>query len=193
MPRPSRLTRRFSYHPDSFTTASRHAPSPLVVTCSWLTVSVSSGTMCRRRISYGSSPRSCAILSRCTSSAKRGCGVPCPRFGPHGGLFVNTRSPRKRYAGTSYVAVWRGDHADVRARHAQHFFQRAVHVVRRLRRRPERQFAVRPEIGDGRVLFHWQVRVAFIVEGILAHVLGLCKAAVHVAEFQRDLLVHVTV
>jgi hypothetical protein len=36
-----------------------------------------------------------AILSSCTSSAKRGCGVPWPRFGPHGALFVKKRAPRK--------------------------------------------------------------------------------------------------
>jgi hypothetical protein len=32
-----------------------------------------------------------AILSSWTSCPNAGCGVPCPRFGPHGGLFVNIR------------------------------------------------------------------------------------------------------
>ena len=40
--------------------------------------------------------RCSAILSSCTSWPNRDCGVPWPRFGPHGGLLVKTRQPRKR-------------------------------------------------------------------------------------------------
>ena len=45
-------------------------------------------------------PSFSAILSSWTSWPKRGCGVPCPRFGPHGGLFVNVRHASNRSAGS---------------------------------------------------------------------------------------------
>ena len=56
---------------------------------------------CRIRCRYasGSRPRSVAILSSWASNAKRGWVVPWPRFGPHGGLFVYTRTPSNLYAG----------------------------------------------------------------------------------------------
>src|SRR5207247_8791381 len=69
-----------------------HSPSPIVVTVRWFAVLVNGSTRMRRRMSAGSSPSCSAALSSCTSRAKRGCGVPCPRLGPHGGLLVNTRA-----------------------------------------------------------------------------------------------------
>ena len=51
---------------------------------------------CRAAARRDRSSRRSAILSSCTSWPKRDCGVPWPRFGPHGGLLVKTRQPRKR-------------------------------------------------------------------------------------------------
>jgi hypothetical protein len=61
-----------------------------------LTVVVFSPWKFFRRISIGSIPSFSASWSSCTSNAKRGWTLPCPRFGPHGGLFVNTRVLSKR-------------------------------------------------------------------------------------------------
>src|SRR5216117_3352351 len=66
---------------------------PIVPMRSQLAVSELGGTRCLRRSSAGSMPSCSAILSRWTSRAKRGCGVPWPRLGPQGGLFVNARAP----------------------------------------------------------------------------------------------------
>src|SRR2546422_8557713 len=93
MPLPSGSLRNFSFQPEPVTTFSMHAPRPIVPMRSQLAVSELGGTRCLSRSSAGSIPSCSAILSRWTSSAKRGCGVPCPRFGPHGGLLVNALAP----------------------------------------------------------------------------------------------------
>jgi hypothetical protein len=77
-------------------TASRHCRKPLEVTRSSLTVRVISPMKLRRRSSIGSMPSRSASLSSVTSKAKRGCTLPCPRFGPHAGLLVKTRVLSKR-------------------------------------------------------------------------------------------------
>ena len=61
-----------------------------------------------RRSAIGSIERERAILSSVTSKAKRGCTLPCPRFGPHGGLLVEYRVERKRYvsAKAGNVSSW---------------------------------------------------------------------------------------
>ena len=59
-----------------------------------------------------------------------------------------------------------------------------MQVVRRLRRRPDRQLAVLVEVREGRVLLHRQVRVALEEDGVLAHVLGALEAVLHVAELE---------
>src|SRR5919199_5650401 len=92
-------------YPDASTTLSMHSPKPQVVIVRWFTVLLKLSTTNFLRYSAGSRSRSWAILSRWTSSAKRGWGVPCPRLGPHGGLLVKTRSPSNLYAGTFYVTV----------------------------------------------------------------------------------------
>ena len=94
-----------SAHPLARTTVSMQGPSPIEPIRIQFAVMLFAGWSMRRRMAAGSSWRCSAILSSCTSTAKRGCGVPCPRLGPQGGLFVKARSPRKRYAGISYVTV----------------------------------------------------------------------------------------
>ena len=85
----------------------------------------------------------------------------------------------------------RRDHADVRAGHVQDLREQAVHVVRRLRGRPQGQLAVRAPVGDGGVLLHRQVRVALEVEDVLAHEVGARERGVDITELQRDVLVDV--
>ena len=86
---------------------SRHSPRPIVVMRRSLIVREFAGCRIRLRYSSGSRLRSWAILSSWASNANRGWVVPCPRFGPHGGLFVYTRTPSNLYAGTRYVTVSR--------------------------------------------------------------------------------------
>jgi hypothetical protein len=50
----------------------------------------------RRRNSIGSMFSRSDSLSSWTSNPNRGCTEPCPRFGPHGGLFVYTRVESNR-------------------------------------------------------------------------------------------------
>jgi hypothetical protein len=57
----------------------------------------------------------------------------------------------------------------VRRRHVEDLGEEPVHVVRRLRRGPERELAVGGPVGDGGVLLHGQMRVALEVENVLAH------------------------
>ena len=51
-----------------------------------------------------------------------------------------------------------------------------MHVVRRLRRGPERQLSVRPAVGDRGVLLERQVRVALVEEEVLVDAVGAGKA-----------------
>src|SRR5215213_2981309 len=89
------------------------------------------------------------------------------------------------------AAVGRGDDAYVRGGHPQSLRERAVYVVRRLGRRPERELFVGVVVRDGRVLLHRQVRVALVEEYVFAHDIGLAEALVHVAELKVDVLVYV--
>ncbi len=95
-PLPVGSLRNFAFHSEPATTFSMHAPRPIEPTRSQLAVTELAGWRCRSRSSAGSIDSSSAILSRCTSSANRGCGVPWPRFGPQGGLLVNARAPWNR-------------------------------------------------------------------------------------------------
>ncbi len=61
---------------------------PFEVTRIPLSVRAFGATRLRRRSSIGSIPRRSEILSSETSNAKRGCTLPWPRLGPHGGLLV---------------------------------------------------------------------------------------------------------
>ena len=101
MPRPSGSLRNFSRHPSD---RRRAGCTRRARWCrcagNWRSRYPPARSMPSRR-SAGSFCRPSAILSSCTSCPKRDCGVPCPRFGPHGGLLVNTRQPRKRYRGMS--------------------------------------------------------------------------------------------
>ena len=60
-----------------------------------------------------------------------------------------------------------------------------MHIVWRLGGTPERQFIVRVEVSNGRVLFHGQVSIAFIEKGVLANQIGFGKSFVDLAKLQR--------
>ena len=89
------------------------------------------------------------------------------------------------------AAVGRRDDADLRGRHLEHLRERAVHVVRRLRRGPERQLSVGAEVGDRRVLLERQVRVALVEEEVLVDAVGAREPLLRVAELHRHELVDV--
>jgi hypothetical protein len=93
-PRPRPSLRNRDRQPDASTTACTHCTSPIVRTLSQLAVRLSGGTAFWIRQSAGSMPSFSQILSIWTSRPNRGCGVPWPRLGPHGGLLVNVRQPR---------------------------------------------------------------------------------------------------
>ena len=88
-------------------------------------------------------------------------------------------------------AVGRGDHADAAHRQLENLAQRAMHVMGRLRRGPERQLAVGRDLGQRRVLLHRKMGVAFEERGVLAHVRGGANRLVGIAELERHRLVHV--
>ena len=83
------------------------------------------------------------------------------------------------------------DHADVRGRDVEDLREEPMDVMRRLRRRPQRQLAVRRPVRDRGVLLHRQVRVAFEIEDVFAHEVRLRERRLHVAELERDVLVDV--
>ena len=85
----------------------------------------------------------------------------------------------------------RGHHPDVGLRHVEDLGEEPVHVVRRLRRRPERQLAVGAPLGHRRVLLHRQVGVALEEEHVLPDQVGRGEGRLHVAELERHRLVHV--
>ena len=89
------------------------------------------------------------------------------------------------------AADGRRHHPDVRLRHVEDLAEQAVHVVRRLGRRPERQLAVRAPLRHGRVLLHGQVRVALEEEDVLADQVRAGERRLDVAELQRHGLVDV--
>ena len=84
-----------------------------------------------------------------------------------------------------------GDHADVRRRHLKDLRQGPVHIVRRLRARPDRDLAVGIDHADGGVLLHREVRAAFVIEGVLEDPVRLAESTLDVAELERDFLVDV--
>src|SRR3954466_16053432 len=90
-PLPFGSLRCLSFHPDISRTLRMHSSRPMVPTFSQLAVNELALTRFFSLNSAGSMFSFSAILSSCTSWPKRGCGVPCPRLGPHAGLLVNTR------------------------------------------------------------------------------------------------------
>src|SRR5439155_1159916 len=93
MPWPKGSLPNFFFHPARSATRSMHSRSPVLLTRKPFTVTLLGSTNCFKRKSMGSMPSFSAISSSWISIAKRGCGVPWPRFGPQAGLFVKTRSP----------------------------------------------------------------------------------------------------
>ena len=89
-------------------------------------------------------------------------------------------------------AVWRSDHPNVTGGHLEHFGERAMHVVWRLCRAPQRQLFVGVKVGDCRVLLEWQVGVAFVKENVFSNEIGFGKSFFDIAEFQRDFFVNVS-
>ena len=84
-----------------------------------------------------------------------------------------------------------GDHADVRRRDVEDLCEQAVHVVRRLRRGPERELSVRRPVRDRGVLLQRQVGIAFEEEDVFADEGRRRKGGFHVAELERHVLVDV--
>ena len=89
------------------------------------------------------------------------------------------------------AAVRRRDDANVAGRHLQNFRERAMNVVRSLRRTPKRQLFIGIEVGNRRMLLHRQVRVAFVEESVFANQIGFRKTFFNVAELKRDFLVNI--
>ncbi len=78
----------------------------------------------------------------------------------------------------------------MRLRQAQYFAQLAVNIVRRLRRRPEREFATNrvtrigfPACNAG-VRLDWRVIVALVEKPVLAHVVGCSKTCINFAKLK---------
>ena len=92
-PCPAGSFRCFAFHSERSTTRRMHSASPIVPMRNQLAVSEFGLATIFSRSSAGSRPSFSAILSSWTSWPNRGCGVPCPRLGPHGGLLVKTRAP----------------------------------------------------------------------------------------------------
>jgi len=88
-------------------------------------------------------------------------------------------------------AVRRRDDANPCGRQLQHLGERAVHVVRRLRRRPQRQLAVGRPHRHRRVLLHRQVGVAFEEKQIFAHQIPVSDPGLGIAELEIDQLVEI--
>ena len=88
-------------------------------------------------------------------------------------------------------AIWCGNHANVTGRKLKNLRQRAMHVVRSLRRTPQRQLLIGIKVSHRRMLLHRQMSVAFVEESVFANQIGFGKAFVNVAEFKRDFLVNV--
>ena len=89
------------------------------------------------------------------------------------------------------AAVRRRDDADVRRGHGERLGQRAMDVMRRLRARPQDELPVGVLRRDRGVLLDRQMRVAFVEEGVLEHVIGRRQRGLHIAEAERDELVDV--
>ncbi len=89
------------------------------------------------------------------------------------------------------AAVGGRDHADTGGRHLEDFGEGAVHVVRRLRRAPQRQLAVRRPDGSRGVLLHRQVRASLEEKQIFTHQVGFGEPLLHVAELEVDQLVEI--
>jgi hypothetical protein len=83
------------------------------------------------------------------------------------------------------AAVRARDHADMRRGHSQHASERAMHVVRNLRRGPDRELAFAVDRADRGVLLDRQMRVAFEEEHVLEHVVGALERLFDVAERER--------
>jgi hypothetical protein len=89
------------------------------------------------------------------------------------------------------ASVRRGDDADPRRRHLKDLRERAVDVVRRLRRRPEGELSVGAEVRQRGVLFEGDVRAALVEKEVLVDAVGVREPSVDVAELHRDELVEV--
>ena len=90
------------------------------------------------------------------------------------------------------AAVRRGNHANVRWRHLQHFCQSAMQIMRRLRAGPDGQFSVRILDGHRSVLLDGKMRASLVEERVLKDFVRFRNSLFHVAEFQRHKLVNVS-
>src|SRR5215471_423475 len=88
-------------------------------------------------------------------------------------------------------AVGSCDHSDVTSRNPENACQRPVNVVGGLGRAPESELAVRIEMGEGSMLFHRQVCIAFIEEKIFTYDVRVVESFFDVAKLERDLFMDV--
>src|SRR5437016_11672399 len=92
-PRPSRSLRNLLFQSEILTTRWMHSVRFTVPSLRKFAVTEFGDSTILNRNSAGSMRSFSAILSSYTSYPNRGCGVPCPRLGPHGGLLVKVRQP----------------------------------------------------------------------------------------------------
>ena len=92
---------------------------------------------------------------------------------------------------TESSAVGTGDDTDVRRIGFQYTRQRTVYIVRALRTRPERQFAVRVDRSDRCVLFDRQMCVALKKEIVFEYFVRFFERLVHIAKIEGDPFVNV--
>ena len=79
----------------------------------------------------------------------------------------------------------------MRGPHLERFGERAVHVVRSLRTRPEYEFSVGIFRRHRGVLLDRQVRVALVEERVFEHLVGVGERLLHIPEAKRNGFVNV--
>src|SRR6185436_2105279 len=86
---------------------------------------------------------------------------------------------------TETTAVRTRNHANVSSWHRKRASQRAMHVMRDLGARPERQLAIAVEQRDGCMLFDGQMGIALEEKNILEHVICSREGRIDVAKLDR--------
>ena len=91
------------------------------------------------------------------------------------------------------TAVRRGDHSNPARRQLEHLREGTVDVVRGLGTRPECQPAVSVVASHRRMLLDWQVGVPLEEDEIILDQVGSLQTSVHVAEFEMDQFVDISI
>src|SRR6266481_9372309 len=82
-------------------------------------------------------------------------------------------------------AIGRGDHANMRSRHFQHFGEGAMDVMGGLRAGPDRQLSLRILDGDRSVLLDGEMGVPLEEKNVLENFVCFGETFFHVAKLQR--------